>query len=104
MCLTIFYVIHLLAIFSDGAEWVITCNKTTCCAKRNFKIELYLSQCTHKTKVTWNVIINEDGNSKICCVGNDCKDVISSGADDLNLFLRKRGMANKLGEILKNLN
>nr|ADH02216.1 MEG 2.4 isoform 1 [Schistosoma mansoni] len=81
MCLTIFYVIHLLAIFSDGAEWVITCNKTTCC--------------------------DEDGNSKICCVGNDCKDVIkprSSGADDLNLFLRKRGMANKLGEILKNLN
>nr|ADH02217.1 MEG 2.3 isoform 5 [Schistosoma mansoni] len=76
MCLTIFYVIHLLAIFSDGAEWVITCNF-------------------------------EDGYSLICCVGNDCKDVIkprSSGADDLNLFLSKRGMANKLGEILKNLN
>uniref|UniRef100_C4QG05 MEG-2 (ESP15) family n=1 Tax=Schistosoma mansoni TaxID=6183 RepID=C4QG05_SCHMA len=50
---------------------------------------------------------DEDGNSKICCVGNDCKDVIkprSSGADDLNLFLRKRGMAYKLGEILKKLN
>nr|ADH02213.1 MEG 2.4 isoform 4 [Schistosoma mansoni] len=41
MCLTIFYVIHLLAIFSDSAEWVITCNKTTCC--------------------------DEVGDSKICC-------------------------------------
>nr|ADH02214.1 MEG 2.4 isoform 3 [Schistosoma mansoni] len=28
MCLTIFYVIHLLAIFSDSAEWVITCSSS----------------------------------------------------------------------------
>nr|ADH02218.1 MEG 2.3 isoform 4 [Schistosoma mansoni] len=60
MCLTIFYVIHLLAIFSDGAEWVITCNKTTCC--------------------------DEDGNSKICCVGNDCKDVIKPRSMFTTLF------------------
>nr|ADH02221.1 MEG 2.3 isoform 1 [Schistosoma mansoni] len=81
MCLTIFYVIHLLAIFSDSAEWVITCNKTTCC--------------------------DEVGNSKICCVGNDCKDIIKprrSGEDDVDLYKRKIGMAYKLGEILKKLN
>nr|ADH02215.1 MEG 2.4 isoform 2 [Schistosoma mansoni] len=76
MCLTIFYVIHLLAIFSDSAEW-----ETTCC--------------------------DEVGNSKICCVGNDCKDIIKprrSGEDDVDLYKRKIGMAYKLGEILKKLN
>ncbi|CAH8553795.1 unnamed protein product [Schistosoma margrebowiei] len=81
ICLAVFYLLNLFAIFSDSAEWIITCNRTTCC--------------------------DEDGDSKICCVGNDCKDVRKprlSGADDVNLYRRKLGMAHKLGELLKKLN